>query len=629
MRSEKQLQLIQERLHGIETNLANLTNSVTIAGQRSNIYPPSLDASQPNYNTRTTQVTSGFEGDSSFASTALFAKNVAERTSKEDVQTLENHEMIGALKSLKGVLESHRPGLSANVLHFPGYEIDSKTLRIEPPPVAFAVAIVKRFKGIYKNRIHSLLQALKQHTAQPTEPFLSCAWRDRDFLETLCQHVYFPSEPVSLGSLTLMYGLLWEQSQYICPEKDPEFSSFELSYWLRLCERNFYAGVESYEVLTSHSLENAQALTLGAMRALGLSRPFLCRTLLTAAANICVSLGYHRRTTLQGDRSLLAESKRHVFWQVYMMDKNISLSLGRASNLQDYDIDAELFEPSNDQRYRSYDLLCHAWIHFARLEGKVYDFVYSVNALAVSSEERSVYASNLAHELATWKENELEQICQGSHNHPGGLESQILSTYPTYYSVLTLLHRGHTDNSVRPTPLVSHVCLEAARQSVACHLKTIPRFIDYPGSRSTYVTWVLLYCSFTPFFMIFVNVLVSLDQEDLDLLRSLVEAIQSLATVSEGSKRLYSICRAFYQVAEIFIRSKHRNQTPFVHRRVPSSHSETVFDIKPHEGLDLTLSDLDLEGHGLIATDTQWQQSLFDLLNLDNQDIVSTGGYDT
>lgn len=65
----------------------------------------------------------------------------------------------------------------------------------------------------------------------------------------------------------------------------------------------------------------------------------------------------------------------------------------------------------------------------------------------------------------------------------------------------------------RPTPSTNSVCLEAARQSVAHHLQTIPRFISDHGNRSTYFTWVLLYGSFTPFFVISINVISSLHHE--------------------------------------------------------------------------------------------------------------------
>ncbi|KAE8422280.1 hypothetical protein BDV36DRAFT_230970 [Aspergillus pseudocaelatus] len=565
------------------------------------------------------QLSPGFEGDSSFASSARLAENVAETTSKENAWLPGKH-MIHALKNLKNTLEHHRSELSAGNTHFPVFRNDSPKHSLELPPVEFAAALVRRFK------------------ARPTDIFLSCAWRDPNLLETLCQKVYFPSEQVSLGSLTLLYGLLWEQGQHLFPKNDVEFSSSEIRSWLGLCERNFCLGVESYEVLTSQSLENAQALTVGAIRALGLSRPFLCRTLLTAAANICVSLGYHRRSTLQGDRSLLAESKRHVFWLVYVLDKNISLNLGRASNLQDYDIDAELFEPSSDRNYRSYDLLCHAWIYFGRLEGKVYDLVYSVRALAMPSEERLVYTASLVQELAMWKEAKLDQICQESPNHSDGLKSLVLATYPMYYSILALLYRGNTQSPTGSSLRVSDMCLEAARQSVVCHLQTIPQFLDCPGNQSTYVTWGLLYSSFTPFFVVFISVITSLNEEDLGLLKSLVDALQSLTMVSEGIKRLHSICHAFYQVAEVFLNSKQQvNQTSVVHLCGPSSqvlvadsnHPDAVPNLAPNDGLEFDLTDFSLESYGIPPMDTQWGQSLFDLIRLDGLDVNNISGNDS
>ncbi|KAL4948936.1 hypothetical protein BDW69DRAFT_175501 [Aspergillus filifer] len=614
---EKQVELIQERLRGIQSKLDQLAASVVPAKMQEDV---SLSSRGPAYQSlrddtaQAIQLASGFDGDSSFTSNALLAEKVAEHNTTGTSQTPEEDEMFTALRSLKRTLEEHRPIISANHAHFPGFRPVNLTHNLDLPPVAFAVAIVSRSKLC------------------PTDTFLLSAWRDRNLLETLCQRIYFPSERVSLGSLTLMHGLLWEQGQYLSTEHDSQFSYPDMSHWIDVCEKNFYLGIESYEVLTSQSLENAQALALGSMRALGLGRPFLCRTLLAAAANICVSLGYHRRSTLLGDRSLLAESKRHVFWIVYMMDKNVSLSLGRASSLQDYDIDAELFTPSSDSRFRFYDLLCHSAINFARLEGKVYDLVYSARALTAPFEETLEHTARLVQELNNWKTDELEVIIQGRSDCPEGFKPFAIASYPIYYSVLALLHRGRPNSSRETNTLINSACLEAARQSVTYHLKTIPQFINNPSKRSTYVTWSLLYSSFTPFFVVFSNVVLTRNQEDFTLLKSMVNSLETLVSVSEGSKRLHSVCQAFYRAAEVFLQSKqqskHNYQDSAADQRqlVDRGYMNTTSDMEADAGvIDHVLNNMDFGGYGACLTDMEWHQSMIDLLNSDMLGLRENG----
>ena len=62
-----------------------------------------------------------------------------------------------------------------------------------------------------------------------------------------------------------------------------------------------------------------------------------------------------------------------------MLDKNLSLNLGRGSNFNDSDIDAEFFTPSTHPQQRPWDLMSLDTILFARLQGQVYERLYSAS----------------------------------------------------------------------------------------------------------------------------------------------------------------------------------------------------------------------------------------------------------
>ncbi|GMG14719.1 unnamed protein product [Aspergillus oryzae var. brunneus] len=113
-----------------------------------------------------------------------------------------------------------------------------------------------------------------------------------------------------------------------------------------------------------------------------------CWTYLSLAFNMCQTVGLHRSSTTKGDPSTLAETKRHVFWLLYTIDKNISLNLGFTSHFQDHDIDTDLFTPSDHHQYRSWDLMTLVTAEFATIQGRVYDELYSISASRASDEKR-------------------------------------------------------------------------------------------------------------------------------------------------------------------------------------------------------------------------------------------------
>lgn len=61
-------------------------------------------------------------------------------------------------------------------------------------------------------------------------------------------------------------------------------------------------------------------------------------TLTSTAARLCQSLGYHRLLPDRSGDNEVYVKRAMLFWSVYFIDKSLSLRLGRASSLQDFDI---------------------------------------------------------------------------------------------------------------------------------------------------------------------------------------------------------------------------------------------------------------------------------------------------
>lgn len=104
---------------------------------------------------------------------------------------------------------------------------------------------------------------------------------------------------------------------------------------------------------------------------------------------------------MEHDNPSLKEHKNRLFWSIYCIDKALSLRLGRASTIQDYDISLSWSAsalPGTDQFGDIYIL----WIQLARIQGKVYEKLYSPAALCRPENERVGCARQLASDMQ-WK----------------------------------------------------------------------------------------------------------------------------------------------------------------------------------------------------------------------------------
>lgn len=138
------------------------------------------------------------------------------------------------------------------------------------------------------------------------------------------------------------------------------------------------------------------------MKAQGDARPSLCWTLVSSGARLCQSLGYHREAEVARSTPEAANAKRHVFWMLYMIDKIMSLNLGRASSFPDHDIDVRIFAPSRDPRFWAWDKVLITFIELCKLQGQMYEELYSARARRELPESRSRIIEERVANLSAW-----------------------------------------------------------------------------------------------------------------------------------------------------------------------------------------------------------------------------------
>lgn len=85
---------------------------------------------------------------------------------------------------------------------------------------------------------------------------------DLNLIEDLFRKVYFPTEALSVGHVTAMHGVLLYLLKEFISFKDPLAEKYDLSPHVETCEKNFKAGVETYEILVVPSFENTLSLLL-------------------------------------------------------------------------------------------------------------------------------------------------------------------------------------------------------------------------------------------------------------------------------------------------------------------------------------------------------------------------------
>ncbi|KAF2452502.1 C6 transcription factor [Lineolata rhizophorae] len=528
---EKQIELIQERLRTIEMSVKEISRS----SQRSQSPPREDLLGQSTKGSPPASITA-FEGDSSFGTSTLEASKAADLAVERVLG--ENQEVAAALSALRDSLQSHETDSRVHYAYLSNQQGPSKPFRadIRLLPVEFVIALVKKYK------------------VAPPLCLVTMAAPEHIDVEKLCQKIYFPSEPIPPGSVTLMHALLYYIMRDYAEEDYSDLSEFDLATYKDICEKNLYKGLETYETLVTPTLENIQSLLLGASKAQEDSKISLCWSYVSAAQNMCQTLGYHRKSALRNDTFKVAEAKRNAFWNLYMLDKNLSLNLGRASNFRDYDIDAEFFTPCENPLQRPWDQMALGWVKFATVQGEVYDQLYSAQAARSPPEGRLRAIQELSSRLLTVR----DEIVSVDYSRGYFCEYVCCMDAATdfiTYSVLTIIYRAQAIQGHGTE--ISGKCFEAAKLSLQNHLRCFEDFRRLGGSKQTdYVNWVLLYPSFTPFVIVFTHAIGTTDLDDLALLSETVHSLDMLKHLCHGSKRLFNVCKAFLNAAEALINSR-------------------------------------------------------------------------
>ncbi|KAI9163713.1 transcriptional regulatory protein [Paramyrothecium foliicola] len=550
---EKKIDRIENRLANIETLLKDLAINPHQSFNHDRLLPTpqasSVAGAASTVDCDTSDDESAFGGDSAISAHTAFASEFLQRAVHKTPMPEVDPKMEAALANLSQLVEMQR---HRSISHGPRFPLQRSVppgglSQLPMPPMAAVVA------------------ALKQVKAAPSAMFTAVISlvSIKDF-SALCRMVYFATEEISdplfLIVNTGLYNLFSEQHALNAdPSRLNEYRSYT-----ELCQVNIETGLANLPLWMTPKVENVQALLLGAFYAIDHSRPSVAWHLNCIASQLCLTGGYHRVECMSVEPPAVAQVKKNLFWQLYALDKGLSLRIGRASVIRDCDIDIprefnfDGFSPSIEAT------VPNSWIPLGNLQGRIFEELYSPAALAAPQAVLIERAKALAVECS--RLYDLTQ--QGRDELMAQLEEANSSKYLEIFLrgdtiqmqvTLTLIYR------IIPAPEGSmsrfcNECLDAARKTMQMHQDTMHLLDHGHYGKLIYFHWNLLLTPFAPFFILFCYVIETSSAGDLLILEQFVASLREARDASETVEKLYRLCQVMYDIAALYTEAKSKQQ---------------------------------------------------------------------
>ncbi|OBT69061.1 hypothetical protein VE03_01357 [Pseudogymnoascus sp. 23342-1-I1] len=478
------------------------------------------------------QETNDEHGRTTLLGHSIHAKSVFEMlTSSTSLRR--DPSMLEALTSLQNVIRSQSDRSPLHDLRFtPARNITALSLSdFELPPIE----AVEDVLGYANKSIPRIFLKL---------PLMDVS----DFAE-LCRGVYTSMPNVSAALFALvnagLYYMFAEQDVSRSEERTSDFCLFA-----SMCQLNFESVLDNFHLSTSPSLEACQALAFGAFHATEMVKPYLCRLLSMEAAQMSQTLGYHRIPAgVYVTKEI--QAKKLAFWNIFCLEKSLSLRLAYVPTLQDCDILTTLPSYPEDASLYSWHALWVSWVDLTKFQGRVFTELYSGGAMSLLAEYRINQARKLAADIKAWH----ERWISFQHNRAiyfDVLQAALEATEVVYHGLLTVTYR------VIPPPTSEAVvfcseCVESATKSLELHHIAAAR---YKGSEDVwrgYINWTLISSPFAPFLIIFCEAVATKNFTSLYSLGDFVASIEPFSAATEVTDRLYQLCSAFYNVLKAYL----------------------------------------------------------------------------
>ncbi|KXH68348.1 fungal specific transcription factor [Colletotrichum salicis] len=493
------------------------------------------------------------EGDSSLAAHSVFATEFLQKVvSTESLQdsSLDLGETLDALSQIVNALK--QPA-AAGEMTYPHAKPFTRVRAqgIELPPIEKAVHTIRIAKS---------------------QRLTGMAWI-YDFLPSrrfpdLCLNVYFSDNYSEYDYITVnggLYSLFTDYAAQVSVDEQKEY--FE---YAKICRVNLETCLANLPLHLPASADVIVALLFGTFHAVEISKPTLAWTLSSKASELCQTLGYHRAESLKNTKD---DGKptvhgmhwhQFLFWNVYYIDKSLSLRLGRASTIPDWHITMPL--PSLKEPVASPILpYLVLWIRTAKCQGQIYELLYSPDSMIQPYHVRQTRVHELVSLLHDIDQKTQETTANYQAFAKDGVEEHfaefyLSSDYVLRLSLLTLVYRAAPRVEGSPTTF-SPECIKAARAALEKHQECVAIMRkSHDVYFATYIHWTVLFAPFIPFIVLFCQVIETQDKEDLARLHSFVVFLQETSKMSDAAAKMCRLFQVLYSVALRFV--EFRASTP-------------------------------------------------------------------
>ncbi|KAL4867487.1 hypothetical protein BDV12DRAFT_119962 [Aspergillus spectabilis] len=550
---EKKIDNIDERLGGIEQILRELKAGLG-TNPRALIYhhatPVSRHMSPSAHDSKDAmdqqESKTGFEGNSLMAAQSAYASDflqTAVSRSPLQMSVSKINTALSTLKQLVSFQDSHDS--SARELRFskkkPLSGCDPREFNM--PPVQAVLSLLRKAKENYGSALQSFC---------PFIPF--------DRLADKCREIYFATEDYSDATFIVANGGLYHLFVAAGFMTKDRALQHEYQSYVDLCRNNLETTLANLHLLMPANCDSIEALAVGASHAIEISKPSFALTLTSTASRLCQALGYHQWSSMDNISDKEKERRLALFWSIYCMDRALSLRLGRAATIPDYDIDLPTSFAGFDvaEPWRTAFAL---WIELARIQALVYEKLYCPAALRQGETVRVAEARRLAAQMQDRVMQPFNDIYPLLNNLPAIEALYIRCDEVCRFSVLTLIYRAIPPQLNTPGTFIEE-CIEAARNALQAH-KSCMLLIKEATSATklSYLHWSILYSPFVPFIVLFCHIIEVSSWVDLDRLDEFVASLEPNRSLSTAISKLHRLCQVLSNVARLYIEAKTQAQT--------------------------------------------------------------------
>ncbi|KAK1466484.1 fungal specific transcription factor [Colletotrichum cuscutae] len=429
-------------------------------------------------------------------------------------------------------------------------------------------------------------QGLRDLPMPPVQSAFACLRLAKDYF----LKVYSPGYAAHADLIIVNAGLYWLLLECKNVTTDPDEKA-DYTEQATMCRANLETVLSSLPFHLPSTMDTTYAMTLAATYCLDVCKTSAAWNFIATASHMSQTLGMHSIVTMINDDPEVKREKLKLFWLIYVHEKALSLRLGRSSTIRDNEITVPPMAINSRSEQAIFGQL-QKWTELARLQGMVYDQIYSPAALIQPQSVRVAKARRLASELgAHTTKVSPEDVSDFASNAPASrlfkvrvdpttlqkryiqamkgavgelfYEAFVSTQRLTHLSLFCLIYRAIPAEQGEGT-VFGKECIATARQALEEHQKCMAIIHDLDEDfLETYVNWALLQSPFVPFTVLFCHVIETCNEADLQRLGGLIGSLQSLLAddFSTGVKKEIRLFQVLYDVACSYIKMK-TNESP-------------------------------------------------------------------